>query len=187
MNFTQRFLVISLMMVLVTCSMWEDEPDTPLTFESGQQFGLCVSRCKFVATITQTNSSLNGYESVSSSEPYFTDTSPTEQSAWDTLVDRLDWSVLDTMQAVYGCPDCADGGAEWIKVTQNGVIKRITFEYGDTLDAIAPLQLALRNLRESMLGTAELEKEERGKRKEREPEYEHEYEKDSRDIISDAG
>jgi hypothetical protein len=29
-----------------------------------------------------------------------------------------------------GCPDCSDGGAEWIEINRNGQFKRITFEKG---------------------------------------------------------
>ncbi len=45
-----------------------------------------------------------------------------------------------------GCPDCLDGGAEWIQVKQDKQIKKITFEYGDSLNSINELIELLREI-----------------------------------------
>ncbi len=48
----------------------------------------------------------------------------------------------------YGCPDCADGGAEWVKVVfADGTNKEVMFEYGKTVDGIGGLIEALRKER----------------------------------------
>lgn len=55
------------------------------------------------------------------------------------------------LDSIYGCPDCADGGAEWIEIQDDQQIKKVTFEYGDTLAPIENLMLELRDLREAYL------------------------------------
>ena len=49
---------------------------------------------------------------------------------------------------VIGCPDCADGGGEWVEVMFDDTVKRITFEYGDTLEPIQNLIDQMRIIRE---------------------------------------
>jgi hypothetical protein len=51
------------------------------------------------------------------------------------------------VEGVHGCPDCADGGAEWVQVRASGDSIRATFEYGATLEPIAALQAEIRALR----------------------------------------
>jgi hypothetical protein len=40
---------------------------------------------------------------------------------------------------VIGCPDCADGGGEWIEVSVAGESHRVTFDNGANIEAIQPL------------------------------------------------
>ena len=56
--------------------------------------------------------------------------------------------TLLEFEDVIGCPDCADGGGEWIEVTFDDTVKRITFEYGDTLEPIQNLIDQMRIIRE---------------------------------------
>jgi hypothetical protein len=39
------------------------------------------------------------------------------------------------MDTVIGCPDCADGGAEWLELGFEKEVKRVTFEYMHEPDA----------------------------------------------------
>ena len=50
-----------------------------------------------------------------------------------------------------GCPDCADGGAEWIEIDSMDGVKRVTFENGQTVNGIEPLVEKLRQLRNQYL------------------------------------
>jgi hypothetical protein len=47
------------------------------------------------------------------------------------------------LQGVHGCPDCADGGAEWVAI--DGRV--VTLEYGADLEPIRPLLHEVRALR----------------------------------------
>ena len=58
----------------------------------------------------------------------------------------VDLPTLQSYEDVIGCPDCADGGAEWIEVVTSDGSKKITFESGDSLDTIHPLIDRLRTL-----------------------------------------
>ena len=48
-----------------------------------------------------------------------------------------------------GCPDCADGGAESISITENGKTYKRTFEFGNAPKSIQDLVVKLRMISES--------------------------------------
>lgn len=52
-------------------------------------------------------------------------------SQWETLVKNIDYNTFRKLPAVVGCPDCADGGAEWLEVRlTDGTLHKVTYEYG---------------------------------------------------------
>lgn len=58
----------------------------------------------------------------------------------------VDFDKLVAFDDVIGCPDCADGGAEWLEVITDDRYKKITFENGATLAPIQPLINKLRQM-----------------------------------------
>ena len=69
------------------------------------------------------------------------------QIVWQQLVDLIDFEYFQSLDDVYGCPDCADGGAEFIEIIYDGVIKLVTFDAYTEIDGIQELTLLLRDLR----------------------------------------
>ena len=69
------------------------------------------------------------------------------QIVWQQLINLIDFEYFLSLEDVYGCPDCADGGAEFIEITYDGVIKLVTFEAYTEIDGIQELTLLLRDLR----------------------------------------
>lgn len=70
---------------------------------------------------------------------------------WAQLQTTADFSTLEQMDEVYGCPDCADGGAEWVTMTLSGRIETVKFEYGAKLEPLAGLLELLRAVREDVI------------------------------------
>jgi hypothetical protein len=69
---------------------------------------------------------------------------------WQRLVQLIDVATFSRLEPVYGCPDCADGGAEWIEIEQGEQRNRVTFEYNATLDPIAALAEEIRQIRSEL-------------------------------------
>lgn len=149
------FVVILISFIAFYCNdPVNDRPDTPLKKESaniilksGTSFGMCVGYCRVEIEIKDTGvkftkSSWNdpAYPTVTISESI-----SGEQS--DRLLQLIDIDKLETIKDVYGCPDCADGGAEWIEVEKGSYNKKITIEYGDSLSEIQALLDELRSIR----------------------------------------
>jgi hypothetical protein len=63
----------------------------------------------------------------------------------------IDTQKFFDLNDVYGCPDCADGGSEWIEIiTDDDKSKKVTFEYGKTVPEIEKLIKLLREERETL-------------------------------------
>jgi hypothetical protein len=139
--------------VLAACSASVLDPESlesldarTLELTTGTSFGMCAGLC-----VTELR--------VDSLELTFTETAnrgeilprtrvlPLSLADWKRVRSLVDAAALARLEGVHGCPDCADGGAEWIQIGSVRGPVRVTFEYGATLDGIGPLQAELRSLR----------------------------------------
>ncbi|MEM6735752.1 MAG: hypothetical protein AAF620_06760 [Bacteroidota bacterium] len=65
---------------------------------------------------------------------------------FEMLAVSIDLEAIKKLEATIGCPDCADGGAEWIQIfTNDGLPKKVTYSYNDEPEAVKPF---IENLRE---------------------------------------
>jgi len=72
-------------------------------------------------------------------------------------LDDINLDAFLEMNETIGCPDCADGGAEWLELGFENEVKRVTFEY-----MIEPEELnnLIPSLRELMAGFNDCRSEE---------------------------
>jgi hypothetical protein len=122
-----------------------------LELTSGTSFGMCAGYCRteltidsLLLTLTELSEGGRGAQPL----PDRTRTLPLELAEWKRVRSLVDAAALKRLEGVHGCPDCADGGAEWIQIGAGKDSVRVTFQYGDTLTGIAPLQIEIRALRD---------------------------------------
>ena len=128
---------------------------TNLRLKGGSSFGMCVGYC-----FTEID--------VSSQKIVMT------RKAWgrgaganlpektcERMLTTQEWNVLSNafskennafqkLEERIGCPDCADGGAEWIEVITGESAKKVTFEYRKDVPGISDLIAEMRKMRESL-------------------------------------
>lgn len=114
----------------------------------GTSFGMCVDYC--ISNISLGVDEVKFSKSKNGATP---DTkictkkmTESELEALKTLVKQSDFEKLPT---VIGCPDCTDGGAEWIALKINGKVKKVTFEYGKAPKAVKELAVKLKEIKNS--------------------------------------
>ena len=118
----------------------------PLALRSGTSFGMCFGYCR---TVLEVDSLVLTFTEVAQLKPLPTRTRtlPLSLADWKRVRALVDVAALRRLEGSHGCPDCADGGAEWIEIGSAGDPVRVTFEHGATLDGIGALQAELRALR----------------------------------------
>lgn len=125
-------------------------PEADTSISSGYSFGECIGYChqevvfrSAVATysLRPSNSELGEIEGEV----------PTTPEEWQELLAAVELQALQALPDVLGCPDCTDGGAEWIEVEIGNTLKRVTFEFGTAIPSIQPLLDLVRARREAIL------------------------------------
>lgn len=104
--------------------------------EFGTSFGMCAGYCTQVLMITEGK--------ISKTITPRLDKNLKEQTCsdsfddFDSLIANIDSSEYIALDETIGCPDCADGGAEWIEITTANGSKKVTYEYGNEPNEIKP-------------------------------------------------
>jgi hypothetical protein len=110
--------------------------------ESGTSFGMCAGYCSTRLVVDDARATL--IETAWRSElPDRTRTVELTAAERSRFYAAADTAAVHRLAGVHGCPDCADGGAEWITVGRSTV----KFDFGKELAGLVPLQREIRALR----------------------------------------
>ncbi len=118
----------------------------------GISFGECFGYCWEEIQLTRDQSVLTKGGWAPDSFPEMSVAKSQDAIRWQHLTGLPDAISLFELDEVIGCPDCADGGAEWLEIETLSSRHRITYEYGKPPKALADLAGALQSLRDSMRG-----------------------------------
>lgn len=121
-----------------------------LTIRNGTSFGMCAGYCKsdYVFNGTSVTLTQNGTRTAAQS-PAKTCQTTISPADWNALKTLADVDAFSGKSATLGCPDCADGGAEYIELQTGDRKHRVTFEYNKTIPGFEPLVDAVRKQREA--------------------------------------
>ncbi len=111
----------------------------------GTSFGFCVGYCLTDLEVSSDRLYYVNYGHDNSVSPE-TKTMIYTQKKYLDILSLVDQEKFLTLDPVIGCPDCADGGAEWIEMTIGSRTKKVTFEYGKEIEGIEDLTLKLREI-----------------------------------------
>lgn len=153
----KRYLLFSCLIVtisiLVSCkSMGLNSIKNKIeTVKYGTSFGHCVGvHCNKTFTISKDDVIYTRRANGSTNDSLaIRDVIETEQ--WDNLTNAIHDSGLKKLTERIGCPDCADGGSEWIEISEEGKTTRVTYEYGKTPDEIKEIVRILKRLTDPLL------------------------------------
>lgn len=139
----KRFAFILLIIGLsISCSKYDDSEITQIKY--GTSFGECMGYCKHELILksgTVTYSRSGWVDSIET----ITCTESLADSGWESFKTGLDSKMFFELSQTIGCPDCADGGAEWIEIeTASGRSHKVTFEYMNEPDSLKYFVIGLR-------------------------------------------
>jgi hypothetical protein len=115
---------------------------------TGSSFGMCAGYCRHEITLTQNLLKSVQQGTRSGDLPEKTAEEPMPQSEWNAIIASADWESFKKLPETIGCPDCADGGAEWIEIQYGDSVKKVTIEFGANVPEMQPLLDKLRPIRE---------------------------------------
>ena len=142
-------IILGMLLLSVALLIFISGCTQKLIIKTGTSFGECNGYCKEELTITQDNIVYikSGWDN---SLQEIREEVEISDETWNSLSNALDKDKFESLQEIIGCPDCADGGAEWIEIDDGFLNKRVTFEYGASIPDIDNLVKELRDIRESV-------------------------------------
>jgi len=142
------FLVVSIIFFSVSCK--KDEKTNiksgVTNISYGISFGECMGYCRNQMEIEQTKVTLISLSWDTVNYPKIQCQKYISTEKWNELESLVNSISFNSLDSVYGCPDCADGGAEWVEITTSDWKHKVTVEYMS--DQPAVLKNLLDSLRE---------------------------------------
>ena len=146
---TKRFGLLSIVILSLTFSCGVKKPTNDIvSIKHGTSFGMCNGYCFKEYTYSESSSvkfSKGWGRTDLSNYPDKYDTTEFSNKDWDKLLETLDNEKFYGLPEIIGCPDCADGGAEWIEIVTKDKTVKVTFEYGSDVAEISGLLAFLRD------------------------------------------
>jgi hypothetical protein len=115
----------------------------------GSSFGMCAGYCNHSLTISDNKVTFVKKTNRQTPPDTKTCTSTLTDSEEKALKDLMENSKIATLPKTIGCPDCADGGAEWVSVNSGSKEYKVVFEYGKEPKELTAIVEKLRALRET--------------------------------------
>ena len=141
------FLFLSFI-ALISCKTEQTaKSDNGITeINYGTHFGHCRGICRMELHFTPNDSwfSSSGNDTVSNPEQI--EPRDWDKTLWKKLTANFPQSEFTEENKRIGCPDCADGGEEYIEITTKNSHSRVTFEFGTEQPQLDPLLIRLRAL-----------------------------------------
>jgi hypothetical protein len=139
-------------MILNGCNEAPLATEEGYTITYGTSFGMCTGDCYKETSITEDEAVLtvasygnppnNGSEVRASKE--------LSTQEFERIKDMVEMSAFIILPDRIGCPDCTDGGAEFIEISTVDFQKKVTFEYLDEPSRISDLVVELREFQEEL-------------------------------------
>ncbi len=105
----------------------------------GTSFGECVGYCKHDMSVKsdQITYTCSGWNNEVSTFSHYENIN---SELWDSLRTDFNLNKFFDLPTTIGCPDCADGGAEWVEIKlSNGQSHKVVFEYNNSPETVSKL------------------------------------------------
>jgi hypothetical protein len=145
---TLKLLLLILLTIIFACKNDDKNENEIAQISYGTSFGMCFGYC--ISTLKVYPEKVTFIRAGRNDEVQ-TITITDTYTGWDGLFSEADTMKIFGLPEVLGCPDCADGGAEWIEiVSQSGKKHKVTFEYMNEPEEIEDLIILLREKAEEL-------------------------------------
>ena len=124
-----------------------EPPDSSSIIRSGSSFGECFGYCVNEVVIDSSHLAFSQRSWTPEQYPSRRLLGSVTPEEWQSLLESVNMQKFVELDSVIGCPDCADGGAEWIEIEMPEMKKRVTFEYGAGIEGIEALLAKVRLIR----------------------------------------
>ncbi len=139
---------ITAALALLACTSPAETPLESGVLRYGTSFGMCAGYCRQEIEVNSLQVKLTRTSWDPQHSPTVVQTIALTSAERRQLLAQIDTGDFRALQEVYGCPDCADGGAEWVELQGTDLTKKVTWEYNSAPSQLKNAVAALRALRQ---------------------------------------
>jgi hypothetical protein len=152
----KKLLVLLIFFSTSSCKNNLLNSNSELTILAGQSFGFCIGPCFQSITINGDKHDIKfyvkyvdskGFQGTSNEETF---EEQMDLKEWEAIISEVNFNSFKKLDKVYGCPDCADGGSEFIEIENKGEVHRVTFEYNKSIKGFEKLVQLLHDQRANL-------------------------------------
>ena len=149
------FALLSLLLVATACNTTKPaaSADVIISVTHGTHFGHCRGYCRKEVIFSEKQVSYIESSVDEKTNPEKKQNFDLSAGNWKNITTKIDWNKFQKLEESYGCPDCADGGSEYIEIVTAKGTKRVTIEFNKELSELEPLLTELRKQRKELLKT----------------------------------
>lgn len=125
--------------------------DPVISVMHGTNFGHCRGYCRKEVVFTESQTEYIESSVDPEKNPPKVESFKNTSAGWKSITDKINWEKFNNLRESYGCPDCADGGSEYIEIKTASGTKRVTIEFGKELVELEPLLTELRSQRKKLI------------------------------------
>ena len=138
-----RYLTLISLLVLIAFSCKKNDDNEIVQINYGISFGECIGYCKHdihleSGIIRYTNSGWSDTIETTTCTDFLA------KESWDSYTSAIDIKSFFKLPETIGCPDCTDGGAEFIEIITSGEKHKVTFEYFNEPETLREIIVGLR-------------------------------------------
>lgn len=122
-----------------------------ISITHGTNFGHCRGYCRKEVVFSEDQIAYFESSVDSTRNPVKEEKFDNSADKWKRIADKVDWNTFKKLEESYGCPDCADGGSEYIEIRTTDGTKRVTIEFNKEASQLEPLLTELRTQRKELL------------------------------------
>ncbi|NII85626.1 MULTISPECIES: hypothetical protein [unclassified Pedobacter] len=126
-KFLQVILTLALITPIFSCKKGNIKNLNSIGY--GSSFGMCVGYCSNNLLISDLKLTFSKSKNGQTSDTKTCSKTISEADV-NAIKNDLNMEKIAALPETIGCPDCADGGAEWIAINADGKQYKITYEYG---------------------------------------------------------
>lgn len=120
--------------------------DSIYFIEHGSSFNLCEGYCYHQSIFTK-DLMIKLAKSWTEDQPIKYDSLQMDNKIWERMVNSINVRAFYMLPNRIGCPDCLDGGAEWIRIGTKNNSWLVDFDYGSHITTLDNLLAILRGMK----------------------------------------
>lgn len=146
------FLLSFLFISIAGCSPNGNVSESDYTIRYGTSFGECLGDCYKETSITEYQATLSVQEYIigRQTEPEIRTQKNLTVQDFERINNLVDTEIIQALPETIGCPDCADGGAEWVEIQSLEMHKKVTFEFLNEPSVLKNLITELREIQNNL-------------------------------------